>query len=388
MATIAESGLAPGLAARTAGREWLRGALRQSRKRTLSLFAAFEEGLAASNLAVPLSPEVNPPLWELGHVGWFQDWWIARNRERNQGVACDPDHPRLPSRLEGADSLYDSGNVPHDSRWSLPLPNPAATREYLEAGLAETLSLLDQAAENDDALYFFRLVLLHEDMHGEASSYTAQSLGIAVPLDAALPSPRAEVAPGTLWIPGRDWTLGGRARGFAFDNELDSRTVHLSTFEIDASPVTWRRYLPFLEQGGAVPRYLRRAGQAWERRAFGAWTPVDLGEPVVHVSLPEAEAWCRWAGRRLPTEEEWELAAHTSPEFHWGGVWEWTASVFEPYPGFVPHPYRDYSAPWFGTRQVLRGASAGTHPRMAHPKYRNFFTPERNDIYAGFRSVA
>ena len=125
----------------------MRDALQQSRSRTLALFAAFEEGLAASNLAVPLSPQVNPPLWELGHVGWFQDWWIARNLERGAGVRCDPDRARSASRLPGADALYDSSNVPHDSRWSLPLPSPADTKAYLAAGLAETLALLDTTAE-------------------------------------------------------------------------------------------------------------------------------------------------------------------------------------------------------------------------------------------------
>jgi EgtB-related family protein len=115
--------------------------------------------------------------------------------------------------------------------------------------------------------------------------------------------------------------------------------------------------------------------------------PLPLREPVMHVSAHEADAWCRWAGRRLPTEAEWECAALTLPQFAWGAVWEWTSTVFEPYPGFVAHPYREYSAPWFGTRRVLRGACAATAPALAHPRYRNFFEPQRVDIFAGFRSV-
>ncbi len=113
---------------------------------------------------------------------------------------------------------------------------------------------------------------------------------------------------------------------------------------------------------------------------------------MLHISAHEAQAWCRWAGRRLPTEAEWETAALCAAAddqvFEWGEVWEWTSSPFAPYAGFVAHPYGDYSQPWFDGRPVLRGASFATAPHMKHPRYRNYFPADRDDLFAGFRSCA
>lgn len=387
---------AEALAARCGGQEALRAALLESRARTLALLDACAAALDET-LAVPYSPQLNPPLWEAGHVGWFQDYWIARNRERVLGTACDPAHARPPGRLVDADVLYDSSRVAHRSRWTLPLPDLAATRAYLAAGLAETLELLaqDSAAAPDNArqFYFYRLALFHEDMHGEAGIYMAQALGIPLPRELAPPVSvtRAPApAPTELGFEARSWMLGHEGEGFAFDNECAAHPVDVPAFRIDAAPVTWARYLPFVEQTGcAPPRYLRRFDGRWQQQVFGEWQALALDAPACHISWPEADAWCRWAGRRLPSEAEWELAACSEPAFDWGTVWEWTASRFVPYPRFVAHPYRDYSAPWFAeNRYVLRGASAATAPRMRHPRYRNYFTPERNDIFAGFRSCA
>lgn len=382
--------------ARHAGRQQLATALRNSRARTLALLDA-DVAVLGTSLQVPFSEQLNPPLWEAGHVGWFQDYWLARNQQRSRGIDAEPEHARPPGRLPQADALYNSSRVPHATRWDLPLPDLAATRTYLNEGLAETLTLLAKTPETERDLYFFRLVLFHEDMHGEAGIYMAQALGIPPPEGLWRAAAEAHGAPpAALAVPAQRWPLGGEPGdgrghtdgGFVFDNELQAHAVDLDPFVIEAEVVSWQRYLPFIEAtGAAAPRYLRRnADQSgWERQLFGQWQPLPLAEPATHLSWFEADAWCRWAGCRLPSEAEWEAAALSRHDFRWGEVWEWTASRFAPYPGFSAHPYRDYSAPWFGERYVLRGASRATTPRMAHPRYRNFFTPERNDIHAGFR---
>jgi EgtB-related family protein len=442
-------------------------ALQASRADTLALFQRWCAALP--ELALPYHPDLNPPRWELGHIGWFQTWWIGRHRARDQGWRADPDLPRAPPALIGADALYDSTRVAHATRWSLPLPSASATLDELARGLRETLALLAGTdSTSTEGLYFYRLALLHEDMHHEAGLYMAQALGVPTDDDprwqpAPLPAPpaplRLAAGPWRLGSPAMDEltadALAGPATGraatprpgsagaatprwgpsrnagragaptsslandlvrthFAFDNELATHEVPLAAFEIDAQAVRWAEFLPFVEAGGydeprwwtdagwawrrrnaQAPRYLRRergqSGQSghWQRWRHGRWEALDLQEAARHLTQHEALAWCAWAGRRLPTEAEWERAACTHPrDFRWGDVWEWTSSPFTPYPGFEPHPYRDYSAPWFDGRPVLRGASFMTQPRMRHPRYRNFFPPDRNDLAAGFRSCA
>lgn len=382
-------GLAQAL--RCGGRDEVRAALLAERGRTLSLMDAYA-GALGPQLAVPSDPGLNPPLWEWGHVAWFQQWWIGRNRQRGQGARCDPFHARPPPALAGADDLYDSSRVPHEARWSLPLPGLAATREQLAATLDETLALLDALPPDagDDDLYFFRLVALHEAMHAEAACYMARALGFEVPAQARHGREAVPGGPAELAVPAQSWMLGWRGPGFAFDNECAPYAVALAAFRIDAAPVSWDRFGAFVQAGGyADPRWWTPQGWAWRQQARPAQPRFGSGDaPAEHLSLHEAQAWCAWAGRRLPTEAQWECAALTQPGLAWGRVWEWTASPFQPFPGFEPHPYRDYSQPWFGTRQVLRGACGATSASLAHPRYRNFFEPHRTDIHSGFRSCA
>jgi ergothioneine biosynthesis protein EgtB len=383
----------------------LRAELLAARQRTLRLAEDYRAALGPVP-SLPYAAELNPPLWELGHVAWFQEWWIARNPQRQRGFRADAGPRASPSQLPQADSWYDSSRVAHRARWDLPLPDAQATDRYLEQTFLRTLELLDQlpADADDDALYFFRLVTLHEQMHAEAGAYMAQNLGIPLRETRVPATARAGV---DLAVPAQEFQLGAGEVGFAFDNELGAHRVALASFAIDAEPVTWGAFLPFLESGGyedlrwwtpegcawlaglrqRQPAGLRQRDGVWEQIRDGHWQPLQPEQVAVHLSAHEADAWCRWAGRRLPTEAEWECAALTQPGFRWGQVWEWTASAFTPYPGFTPHPYRDYSQPWFGTRRVLRGASAATAPALAHARYRNFFEPHRRDIFAGLRSV-
>ena len=148
----------------------------------------------------------------------------------------------------------------------------------------------------------------------------------------------------------------------------------LAPFAIAARAVTNAQYLDYVRAGGHPPRYWRKADDEWQERRFDRWQPLTLEEPVRHVSWNEAQAYCRWAGQRLPSEAEWTYAA---PSMRWGAVWEWTASTFAPFPGFSADPYADYSQPWFGTHKVLKGASYATPERVKSASFRNFYTPER-----------
>jgi gamma-glutamyl hercynylcysteine S-oxide synthase len=387
-------------AVRTASAADLAQSLQRTRERTLGLIQAWQN--AIPDLSVTPLPGMNPPLWEWGHIAWFQEWWTVRNRQRHLGTRSPSSGADFDvSLLRNADALYNSSEVAHDSRWSLPLPDLAGTQAYLAQVLQRSLGHLQDGpvagqGASDEALYFWRLVLQHEDMHNEASVYMAQGLGLELPpslcwREHASGAAAAQAKPvgrsGGISVPAQVYTLGHAGPGFAFDNECQAHPKSLDAFEIDAAAVTWARYLPFVQATGqALPPHVRLAQEGWQVQRFGHWQALDLQAPAVHLNALDAQAWCQWAGRRLPTEAEWECAAQQLG-FEWGQVWEWTASDFAPYPGFEVHPYRDYSAPWWHGHRVLRGASAASSAHVVDVRYRNFFVPERRDIFAGFRSV-
>lgn len=342
-----------------------------SRQRLERIIAPFHgERLLGPKLAI-----VNPPLWEIGHVGWFQEHWCLRF-----GSGKD-------SLLKGADRLYDSSAIPHDVRWDLPLPTIAATKAYLANVQERVLERLHREPENEQLRYFVRLATYHEDMHGEAFHYTCHTLGYENPFSGDKDFSAGEKK--DLENPGGRFAMGARPeeKQFVFDNEKWAHEVEVGPFRIARSPVSNGAYLEYVESGGKAPRCWKKMDGKWLERRFDRWLPLKGDDPVRHVDWNEAQAYCRWAKRRLPTEMEFEFSLKQK-EFSWGAVWEWTASPFEPYPGFVIDPYADYSKPWFGTHKVLRGASFSTPRRMVRPTFRNFYLPDRGDVFCGFRTCA
>jgi gamma-glutamyl hercynylcysteine S-oxide synthase len=404
---------------RSAGSDLLSVALMDARNHSLHLASQLVAADALAREGPPAADaRCHSLAWELGHIGWFQERWIARNMQRAMGLRCDPRASRLPSLEPQADPWWDDGQTTAAQRRSMVLPDLDTLKGYLLATLETTLELLETADDSDDGLYFYRLALAHEDMHGEDLIVMAQTLGVSLGIDA--PSPVPPRAP--LWVPATQWQMGSAdGPGFSFDNERGQHPVAVPEFEIDAQPVSWSQYVEFVDDGGydreelwhpqgwewlqtkaaaegsdaggRAPRFVQQIGVASGavmQTRFGVDRRMLANQCATHVSWWEADAWCRWAGRRLPAEVEWELTASTAHRrgFRWGDVWEWTASTARPYPGFTADPWRDYSQPCFGTHKVLRGASFATRERMKHPRFRNFQLPQSDQLFSGFRSCA
>ena len=408
---------------RTAGRDVLSLALIDSRNRTLRWAAAIEAALGSEGLRrlTPQAPrdELDPPLWTLGHLAWFQEFWIARNVQRRRGERVEAGAARLASVFVDADRWYEPRALPKRERWAAAdgLPDAATTRQYLVDTLEATLDLLANEPEESDAtLYFYRLCVLREDMQAEAFAVLAQSVGFAPDGDGKASASAAPVRGSAsagrppLALPATRWRLGFEGAGFAFDHERQAHVVAIPEFEIDAQAVNWAQYGEFVEDGGyddashwseagwrwaqaqgrRSPRHVDQLRHGVLQRRFGQLARVPGNEAVAHVSHHEAEAWCRWAGRRLPGEAEWEAAAHqgASRGFRFGSVWEWTATTFRPFPGFVASGWRVASALPFGSSKVLRGGSAATPQRLRSARLRNFASPDADAGFFGFRSCA
>ena len=411
-------------------------ALQDARDYTLAVYTH----LPPQAWEFPYLRTVNPPLWELAHVAWFQEHWCLRWQD---GAA------RAPSILTGADPMLNSARIAHAERWRLPVLTRAVVMRYMEDVLQAVLERLRRSPPDDP--YFLLLSLYHEDMHAEAFRMSLQTLGLVEPPRArqpALPMPEPSAARFVDFAGGRLMLGATPGPDFVFDNEQWAHEVTVAPFSLATTTATQGEYRAFVEAGGycerrlwseagwswrertgaRAPRHWQRDGSTWHAQRFDRLEPLDASAAMMHVNAYEAEAYAAYAGARLPSEAEWEFAARASlaagaDRYPWGrepaalevvnldnrygrpvasaalpagdsrlglrqligNVWEWTASPFLPYPGFTPGPYREYSEPWFGDHRVLRGGSFATRSRLVHNRWRNFYTPDRNDVFAGIR---
>lgn len=419
------------------------------RNRTLGLVDPFTE----EELVRSPSRLMSPLVWDLGHCANYEELWLLRN------IAG---HPAIDPQL---DDIYNAFEHPRWERPSLPLLQPTEARAYMNDVRGRSLDVLERVelsylegappAHPEERLldrgYVYGMVVQHEHMHDETMLATIQSMpdgAQRLPREAT-PSPRGNVPQDMVFVAGGPFEMGTSVEPWAFDNERPAHRVDVDPFFIDRTPVTNGQYIAFMDAGGYDdPRHWTQAGWAWRQetkktkpgfwtkdggswavRRFGRELAIDESEPVQHVSFHEAEAFARWAGKRLPTEAEWEKAASWGPEekkrrFPWGDeepganlanlgqrhfgpaavgaypggtsaygchqmlgdVWEWTSSDFQPYPGYEWFPYKEYSEVFYGTEyKAIRGGSWATHISSIRNTFRSWDYPIRRQIFVGFR---
>lgn len=394
-------------------REGLAQALVETRSRTLAWLAALGPG--ARSWTVPRQYDADPPAWILGHIAWQAEWWCLRDVNYVDRGGLRLPVPAEQPLLDGADAWFDPSRIGPDERWEMSLPEPSVVKQYAADvldGILRRVALLPD--DSDATLYPFRRALFHEDAQGESVATLVQALGVAPAEPTALvPSLSASISlpyAGTLQFPGGQFIQGWRdPDGFALPDERPPQRTYVPAFEIDAAPVSNAHFLEFVEDGGyehpawwsaagrqwlmmqerSAPRYWSRHPQTrtWLAQRFGRDRTLNPDEPVRHVSLFEVQAWCLWAGRRLPTEVEWEMAAaRDHGNFRWGMVYEWTATPYEPYAGFEPDPDDIGLVNCFGTHQAVRGCSFASPARARNPAARRALLPEDDAAFVGFRT--
>ncbi|GLY67673.1 ergothioneine biosynthesis protein EgtB [Amycolatopsis taiwanensis] len=414
-------------------------ALTRARSRSTTLTDAVDD----NDLVRQHSKLMSPLVWDLAHIGSQEELWLVRDVG-----GLEPMRPEL-------DDLYDAFQHKRADRPSLPLLGPAEARAYVGQVRAKAFDVLErvplEGRRLTETAFAFGMITQHEQQHDETMLATHQlRRGEPVLHAPAAPGRRTGKLPAEVLVPAGPFVMGTSVEPWALDNERPAHEVHVAAFHIDTTPVTNGAYLEFLESGGyeqrrwwsdagwtyrtahqiTAPRFWRREPGGWWRTRFGVDEPVPADQPVVHVSFYEAEAYAAWAGKRLPTEAEWEKAARFDPaggqsrRYPWGNedptpehanlgqrhlspaaagaypagasplgvhqligdVWEWTSSDFGGYPGFVAFPYREYSEVFFGPEyKVLRGGSFGTDAAAIRGTFRNWDYPIRRQIFAGFR---
>ena len=427
-------------------KELIAAELIAARDRSLGLTV---EALDEAELTAQVSPLMSPLVWDLAHIGNYEELWLLR-----AATGAEAMRPEI-------DDLYDAFEHPRAERPSLPLLTPAESRTYVSTVRNMVLDSLEKAPLTGplgDGGFVYGMVIQHEHQHDETMLATHQlrkggpvlleppaflSSGLSSGTGAAGGAHRAA----EVLVDAGPFVMGTSEDPWAYDNERPAHTVHLPAFHIDTAPVSNAAYAAFIEAGGyddprwwhpdgwtwrsssgkSAPAFWSREGGQWLRRRLGHVEPVPMEEPVQHVCWYEADAYARWAGKRLPTEAEWEKAASWDPmacrkrRLPWGDsgehanlgqrvlrpspvgsypegasaygarqmlgdVWEWTATDFHGYPGFRSYPYKEYSEVFFGHEyKVLKGGSWATHPSACRPTFRNWDYPIRRQIFAGFR---
>lgn len=400
------------------------------------------ESLSDEELQMPYHPWVNPPLWELGHASYFFEFFILCRDGADAFY-----EPRL-------NDIWDSFCIDHKLRWQPGLlPSKEAILTYVATIYEKITARIKEREPNHEELYLYNYALFHQNMHIESLLYARQTIGYRAvhfcdkPLDKGNPSP----ATGDTHIPAGTYSIGVTDGNFGFDNEKPAFDIELDAFTISKTLVTNGDFMRFIEGGGycnrelwswggkiwldrteaAAPCHWHAEGQNWQERCFGEHLEINPNYPVKHISYWEAEAYCNWAGRRLPSEFEWEAAAlGNSPDrprrsLPWGNqmgsdkvdmdcthlaklpvnayengqspfgcrqmigtVWEWTSSQFLPYDGFKVDMYPYMSTLQFGYHKVTRGGSCITSSNIIRGSYRQAYLPERNDVFVGFRTCA
>ena len=423
-------------------RERIAAELAAARDRTTLLTTVVDD----ADLVRQHSPLMSPLVWDLAHVANQEELWLLR-----EVGGRTPMHPEI-------DPLYDAFEHPRAKRPSLPLLQPDEARSYGHEVRGRVMDLLERAqfgrTQLTDGGFVFGMIAQHEQQHDETMLATHQLRAGPAVLSAPPPPPApadAAALPAEVYVPGGPFTMGTSTEPWALDNERPAHLVDVPAFYLDTTPVTNAAYAEFIADGGYDdPRWWTAEGWAhrqraglkaplswrwegeWVRVSFGIANPIIPNEPVLHVCWYEADAYARWAGRRLPSEAEWEKAARYDPvsgrsrRYPWGeetpspslanlgqrhlgpapagsypagaapcgarqligDVWEWTSSDFLPYPGFVAWPYKEYSEVFFGPEyKVLRGGAFGVSPVACRGTFRNWDYPIRRQIFAGFRTA-
>lgn len=417
------------------------------RQRSMDLISDLDE----DQLTVPYLDIINPWIWEFCHQAYFQELWVLRKGAGQEQL------------IPHADSLFDSIKVGHETRWKLKLPNKEEAFEYVQKVRDRVVELINSGKLNEKLRYYIIYSVFHEDMHTEAFTYTRQTLGYSAPKFSHLssitfPEVNDDISiEEDVAISGGKFMFGApKNSDFVFDNEKWEHEVSAEEFKISRTAVTEGQFAKFVDDNGykekkywssegwkwlnAVqaehPLYWHKENGVWQKRHFDKWILIEENRAIIHVSWYEADAYCRWAKRRLPMELEWEVAAASESDGNklnnkkrimpWGNdianidqanlgwqamgavdvrahekgdssfgcrqmignVWEWTSTTFKPYPGFVADMYKEYSQTSFYTRKVLKGGCWATQPRLIRNTWRNFYTPDRRDVFAGFRTCA